>query len=83
MALKADIKRLQSREWVGEADRREFSEDLINILHAGPVHERRLLESMHIDKADIDAVRALSKQLEMMERFGLVRLTKSGWQWIS
>jgi chorismate mutase len=62
---------------------RKYSKELISILKQGGVTDSySLLEKLGIDPNNIDLVKAVSKQLEELEEFGLVSSTQRGWRWI-
>jgi len=42
----------------------------------------RLLEDLNIDPSDTDLVRAVSRQLEDLEAYGLLARTSYGWRWV-
>jgi len=61
---------------------RKYDKELIDILkRRGVVDSDALLEYLGIDPRDSDLVKAVSKQLESFEAYGLVSLTKRGWRW--
>jgi predicted nucleic acid-binding Zn-ribbon protein len=61
---------------------RKYDKELIDILkRRGVVDSDVLLEYLGIDPRDSDLVKAVSKQLESFEAYGLVSLTKRGWRW--
>ena len=41
-----------------------------------------LLEELGIDPKETDLVKAVSKQLEDLESYGLISSTQRGWRWI-
>lgn len=40
-----------------------------------------IVERLGIDPSEYEAVRAVSKQLENLEAYGLVRPSPKGWKW--
>jgi len=62
---------------------RRYNRDIIRILRrGGTVDSYRLLEDLNIDPSDTDLVRAVSRQLEDLEAYGLVARTSHGWRWV-
>lgn len=62
---------------------RKYNKELIAILKPGSVLDSyKLLEELGIDPNEAEIVKAISKQLEELEAFGLVTSTKRGWRWI-
>ena len=48
----------------------------------GVVDSEEILEYLGINPRDSDLVKAVSKQLESLEAYGLVSPTKRGWRWL-
>jgi hypothetical protein len=48
----------------------------------GVVDSYSLLEQLGINQKEFDLVKAVSKQLEDLETYGLVISTSRGWRWI-
>jgi len=61
---------------------RQFDRDLIELLKSGrTLSDEEILSSLNIDPADTELVKAVSKQLEALEAYGLVEFTGKGWRW--
>jgi len=61
---------------------RKYSKDLLSILKRGiTVDSYKLLEELGIDPSDTEVVKAISNQLEDLERYGLVTSTQRGWRY--
>ncbi|MDD1740206.1 MAG: hypothetical protein LUQ30_05185 [Methanothrix sp.] len=61
---------------------RKYSKDLLAILKRGiTVDSYKLLEELGIDPSDTEVVKAISNQLEDLERYGLVTSTQRGWRY--
>ena len=61
---------------------RKYSKDLLEILKRGiTVDSYKLLEELGIDPTDTEVVKAISNQLEDLERYGLVTSTQRGWRY--
>ncbi len=62
---------------------RPYSRELVDILKARPhVGSYEILELLGIRPDESQAIKAVSKQLEELEKFNLVRADGKGWQWI-
>jgi hypothetical protein len=62
---------------------RKYNKEIITILkHRGVVDSHFLLEQLGIDPKEADLVKAVSKQLEDLDAYGLVTPTPRGWRWI-
>ena len=52
------------------------------VLRRNATHDYRLLEVLGIDPQDAQQVRAVHKQLEVLELHGLITKDRQGWRWI-
>lgn len=81
----AELKRYRAQPFL-EADYnglRPYSEDLVKILKArGQIDSYRLLEELGIDPRESDLVKAVSKQLEDLEAYKLIKMDGRSWKWI-
>lgn len=81
----SELKRYRSEAFVEDRFEgvRKYSRELITALKRGSVLDSyKLLEELGIDPSDSELVKALSKQLEELEMFGLVTSTQRGWRWV-
>jgi hypothetical protein len=61
---------------------REFDRDLIESLRrGGSLSNEEILERLDIEPGDTEMVRAVGKQLEALEGYGLVEYSGRGWRW--
>jgi hypothetical protein len=61
---------------------RKYNKEIMAILkRGGVVDSYELLEELGINPQEADTVRAVSKQLEDLESYGLVTSTQRGWKW--
>jgi transposase-like protein len=59
-----------------------LSEALVDLLRGGGFwNPEALLESLHINPRDIEALKILTEQLNHLVDFGLVEETAMGWRW--
>jgi hypothetical protein len=80
-----DLKRYRSQAFLEEGfeGMRRYNKELVEILRArGFVDSYKLLEELEIDPRDSELVKAVSKQLEELEGYGMVETTPRGWRWI-
>jgi len=62
---------------------RPYSEELVKILKKrGSVDNYRLLEELNIDPRESDLVKAVSRQLEELEGYKLIKMDGRTWKWI-
>lgn len=63
---------------------RRYDRKLIELLKKdGPIDSDRLLRLLRINPKETDSVRAVSRQLENLQAYGLVRKTHHGWSWVA
>jgi len=61
---------------------RRFDRDLIELLRKGEtLSEEEILDRLGVDPSETEYVKAISKQLEILEEYGLVEFTGRGWRW--
>ena len=62
---------------------RGYQKELINILReARLISDEELLSRLGIKPTEHEAVKAVSKQLENLEGYGLVMSSSKGWRWV-
>jgi len=78
----SEIRRLRSADFLSNdfKGRRHHDPELIASLKRGPVHDRKLMEILNI--SDPEDVKALSRQLEDLEAYGIIAKGSSGWRWL-
>jgi predicted HicB family RNase H-like nuclease len=82
--LDKELKRYRARPFLIEGFRgvRRFDVKLIKLLKREGTHSNdEILEHLGIDPEDVDLVKAVDKQLELLERYRLVEYTGRGWRW--
>ena len=82
----AELRRYRAEPFQGEqfAGIRPYSKELVEILKArGHVGSYQILELLGIAPGEAEAIKAVSKQLEELEKFNLIKADGKGWQWIS
>jgi hypothetical protein len=63
---------------------RSYSKELVDILKArGHVGSYEILELLGIGPGEAEAIKAVSKQLEELEKFNLIKADGKCWQWIA
>lgn len=80
-----ELKRYRSEAFIEDKFEgvRKYSKEIIAILkRSGVVDGYRLLEELGIDPKETDLVRAVSKQLEEIESYGMIASTQRGWRWV-
>ena len=61
---------------------RKYDKKLVELLKKGEaVDSDHLLHRLRINPKETDLVKAVSKQLENLEAYGLVQKTRRGWKW--
>jgi hypothetical protein len=60
-----------------------YDRALVDMLKRGKVLDsQEILGGLGIDPRDSQAVKLVSNQLEELKRFGLIRESPHGWQWL-
>jgi hypothetical protein len=80
-----ELKRYRAQPFLEEDYKgvRPYSEELVKILKTrGSVDNYRLLEELDIDPRESDLVKAISKQLEEVEGYKLIKMDGRTWKWI-
>jgi hypothetical protein len=72
-----ELQRLRSAALLQQSWDADIDSNLLQALKSGPLHDHRLLEMMQATEPA--AVRAVSKQLQILEVMGLVDRTNRGW----
>ena len=81
-----ELRRYRAEPFQGEqfAGIRPYSKELVEILKArGHVSSYQILELLGIAPGEAEAIKAVSKQLEELEKFNLIKADGKGWQWIT
>jgi len=82
----AELRRYRAEPFQTEVFKgvRTFSKELVDILKArSHVGSYEILELLGIRPDESQAIKAVSKQLEELEKFNLVKADGKGWQWIA
>lgn len=82
----AELRRYRAEPFQGEqfAGIRPYSREIVDILKArGHVGSYEILELLGIGPGEAEAIKAVSKQLEELEKFNLIKADGKGWQWIN
>ena len=61
---------------------RQISSEIVAVLRRGATHDYQLLEALGIGVQDTDNIRAVHKQLEVLELHGMITKDRKGWKWI-
>jgi len=81
----AELKRYRAQPFQAEdyQGMRPYSRELVEILKKrGSVDSYRLLEALGIDPRESELVKAVSRQLEELEAYKLVKTDGRSWRWI-
>lgn len=62
---------------------RKYNRELVDLLkRGGTMDSYKILEALGIDLKDAELVKAISRQLEDLEEYGMISSTSKGWRWI-
>lgn len=81
----AELKRYRSEAFISDSYEgvRKHNKELMDLLkRGGTIDNYKILEALGIDPTDSELVKAISRQLEDLEAYGLVTSTPRGWRWV-
>ncbi|MDD1761552.1 MAG: hypothetical protein LUQ59_04905 [Methanothrix sp.] len=81
----AELRRYRAEPFQADqfAGIRPYSRELVDILKARDhVGSYQILELLGVAPGEAEAIKSVSKQLEELEKFNLVKADGKGWQWI-
>jgi hypothetical protein len=81
-----ELRRYRAEPFLDENFRgvRRYDKKLIELLKKGEaIDSDHLLHMMRVNPKETDLVKAVSKQLENLEAYGLVQKTRRGWKWMA
>jgi predicted RNase H-like nuclease (RuvC/YqgF family) len=82
--LDNELKRYRAQPFLQEAFEgvRRFDRDLVELLRRGRSYtQEEILAHLNIDPFDAELVKAVDRQLEALEAYGLVEYRGRGWRW--
>jgi len=82
--LDNELRRYRAQPFLEEAFEgvRRFDRDLIDLFRKGGSYtQEQILAHLNIDPSDSDLLKAVSKQLEALEGYGLLEYKGRGWKW--
>jgi hypothetical protein len=80
-----ELKKYRSQSFLGEdyVGVRRYNKEIVDLLKSrGQADSYRILEDLGIDPRESDLVKAVSRQLEELEAYGMVKTDGRSWQWI-
>lgn len=83
--LEEELRRYRAQPFLDEkfVGVRRYQKELVEILREGPtVSSDEILSRLRIRPSEREAVKAVSKQLENLESYGLVKSSPKGWKWV-
>jgi len=84
--LDNELRRYRAQPFIEEGFEgiRKFDKDLIELFRKGGAYtQEEILTNLNIDPSDTDLVKAVSKQLEALEGYGLLEYKGRSWKWIA
>jgi len=82
--LDNELRRYRAQPFIEESFEgiRRFDKDLIELLRKGGSYtQEQILDHLNVNPSDSDLVKAVSKQLEALEGYGLLEYKGRGWKW--
>lgn len=83
--LEEENRKLRAEPFLEEGfqGKRKFQKDLVELLRNGGVlGNEEILSRLGVEASEHEAVKGISKQLEILESYGLVQSSPRGWRWI-
>ncbi len=83
--LEQDLRQYRAQMFTDEnfTGVRSYDKKLIEVLREPGVHDTDvILSRLGIKPFEVDSVKAVSKQLELLQSYGLVKATPRGWSWV-
>ncbi len=83
--LEEELRRYRAQPFLEEGfvGIRRYQRGLVEVLRDGRmVSSNEILSRLRINISEQEAVKAVSKQLENLEGYGLVRSSPKGWKWV-
>ena len=83
--IEKELKRYRAQPFLDEdfVGLRRYQKELVEILREGRfVSNDEILHRLRVDVSAQDEIKAVSKQLENLEEYGLVRSSPKGWKWL-
>ena len=70
---------IENGKWEGIS---EYQSELIKLFKSkSSIKENEILDLLHVDTLDTDTIKAISKQIEHLEDYGVIEHIKGGWRW--
>ena len=61
---------------------RELEQELVDLLKKEDyINETNILDKLHVNPRDVDATKTISKQLEILLDYGIIKYWKGGYKW--
>jgi len=78
-----EVRKLQQTVFLDDSfqGERAIDQRIVAVLKRGRIHDYRLLEVLDVDPKDLDEVRAVHRQLEVLELQGFITKDANGWRW--
>ncbi|RLI19691.1 hypothetical protein DRO47_06025 [Candidatus Bathyarchaeota archaeon] len=83
--LEEELRRYRARPFLEEEFEgvRVYEKELINLLKSREVvSSDEIFAHLGVDPSESAVIKAISRQLENLEAYGLVKYTPTGWRWI-
>jgi hypothetical protein len=84
-ALDRELKEIRKNEWVAPSNQRllKLSTDLVILFKTKKrILYDELLPALEIIPTDLDSVKAVNNQIDVLAAYGLVKQDLKGWRWI-
>jgi hypothetical protein len=83
--LEEDLRQSRASIFLQETDTgiKDYERKLVDLLREPGNHSNEeILRRLGINQTEVDAIKAVSAQLENLQAYGAVRVTSKGWTWV-
>lgn len=83
--LEEDLRQTRASTFLQETDTgiKEYERKLVDFLREPGTHtDNEILRRLGIKQTEIDAIKAISAQLENLQAYGAAKRTNKGWTWV-
>jgi hypothetical protein len=83
--LEQDLRQYRAQMFTDEefTGVRSYDKKLVELLREPGIHDNdSILSRLGIKPSEADSIKAVSKQLELLQSYGLVKATPRGWSWV-
>jgi hypothetical protein len=81
-AKDVELQRSKNMAHLANESQADYDQRLLDLIQSGPIHSAKIIESLFISPTDTQGLRAVTRQLEDLERAGFIAHGARGWRWL-